>query len=649
MKKHGADVYAAHPSTEVQCCAVKIDNGPCRVYAPERVVKTLVAAGLFQQIDYIALPEFLALIRGADEIHAHNCAFERAILRHTMRVALPPVERFRCTAAKAAAMALPRSLAGATGALGLSLQKDPAGYRLMLALCKPIAGKYRESAGDFLGLIRYCIQDVEAEFALDAILPDLSPSEQALWCLDQEINDRGFYVDRPCIAAIVAKVEEYTTALDIEAAGITGGVGATQVEASLRWLAAQGVQLIDMTVESVAGALERTTLAPGVRRFLEIRQAVSKSSVAKFYAMQRMAGADGRVRGTTLFCGATTRRWAGRGVQPHNFPRAVIKGPDKKPLTEAVLFAFAAGDIADVAKFAEPMAAASACLRPVIRAAPGRVLLCADFANIEGRVAAWLAQEDWKLAAFQALDEGRGDCLYRLAYARSFGVPVDTVTPDQRQIGKVQELSLQFQSWVGGFSAMAKAYGVEMSEERMAQVCAGWREAHPRIVSYWGHLEAAAIRAVETGSVYKVGRIAFGVRGNFIHARLPSGGLLAYAFPRVVMTERHGNAKKQLHFLAVDSYTNKWQESHTYGGCLFENMVQAIARDILAESMKRVAAAGFSIVLHVHDEIVAEIAEENGTEERLAEFCGLMRQTPAWAEGCPVEVKGWRGVRYRKD
>ena len=651
LKKCGAYVYASHPETEVQCAAVKVDSEPCRVLIPKRVAERLSAFGELKKFEVIDPWDFCDLLIAADEIRAHNAEFERCILSGVFKIQKLPAEKFRCTAAKAAAMALPRDLAGASAVLDLATQKDPAGRRLMMAMAAPQAQGYRESAADYATLIRYCIQDVETEALLDASLPDLSPAEQALWVLDQKINDLGFAVDLPAVDSIIKILDENEAGLLSELPGLTGRTvnSPLQVAESLKWLEGAGLSLPDLTVDTVEDALARLDLpTAGVRRFLEIRRALARSSVAKFDAMRRMAGTGGRVRGTMLFHGATTGRWAGRGVQPQNFPRDVLKGPDKKPLTEAALFAFSAGDLSDVKAIADPVTAATACLRPVICAWRGMDLLCADLANIEGRVAAWLAGEDWKVEAFREFDAGRGADLYCLAYARSFGVPVESVTGDQRQVGKVCELALQYQGWAGAFVAMAKNYDVNLSEEKTVDVCAHWREAHPRIVAYWGYLESAAISAVQTGEVYRVGKVSFGVRGKWLHMRLPSGRLLAYFAPSLSEVERYGNPKIQLNFWAVDSYTRKWTKFATYGGCLFENAVQAIARDILAEAMQRVDREGFPVVLHVHDELVAEVPE-SASEKTLDRFMDCIRAVPVWATGCPIAAKGWRGKRYRKD
>jgi DNA polymerase len=285
-------------------------------------------------------------------------------------------------------------------------------------------------------------------------------------------------------------------------------------------------------------------------------------------------------------------------------------------------------------------------VRSCITAQDESEFMVADFSNIEGRVAADLAGEEWKLDAFRAFDAGTGPDLYNLAYAKSFNIPLSEVDDSKRQIGKVQELALQYQGWVGAFESMAKNYGVRLPEEVVIEVCAGWRNAHPAICGFWRALESTAIAAVDSGSVYHVGPLMLGMRDGFLRMRLPSGRMLAYYQPIIIDAERHGKPVRQLTYMAINSYTKQWERTQSYGGCLFENAVQAIARDCLAEAMKRVAEREYHIVLHVHDEIVVEAIYHPGG---MAEFTALMSRVPAWAPGLPIAVKTWHGKRYRKD
>lgn len=424
-------------------------------------------------------------------------------------------------------------------------------------------------------------------------------------------------------------------------------------------------------------ALVRADLPPDVRRVLELRREAAKASVKKIDALLAGRSSDGRARGLLQYHAASTGRWAGRRFQPQN-----IKRPDLEDVDSAIE-AVATGNAAYVATlYGEPLAVVGDCLRGMVCAGDGKALIAADFANIEGRVLAWLAGEAWKVEAFRAFDAGRGPDLYKLAYSRSFGIRPEEVDKDQRQIGKVMELALGYQGGVGAFQTMAAAYRVEVSDDKADELKIAWRQAHPHIKAFWYDLENAAVRAVEDpGNVYEVGKLSFRRSGSFLWLRLPSGRTLCYPYPRVEMrtvpwlnedpewvscdsreeanflygsdvawsAERKAvyirtQAKKPaVIYKGVDSYTRKWGDCITYGGLWAENVTQAVARDILAEAMVRAEAAGYEIILTVHDEVVAERRTVD-----LSEFVRIMTYIPTWAEGLPVAAEAWTGRRYRK-
>jgi DNA polymerase len=300
-----------------------------------------------------------------------------------------------------------------------------------------------------------------------------------------------------------------------------------------------------------------------------------------------------------------------------------------------------------------PLNVISDCLRAMIVAAPGHDLVAADFANIEGRVLAWLAGEDWKLDAFRAYDEGHGADLYKLAYARAYGLEAADITKDQRQVGKVMELALGYQGGVGAFQTMARGYGVKITDEQADEIKTRWREAHRATKQFWRQLERSAIHAVEDpGRVTKAGKILFRKSGSFLWARLPSGRSLCYPYPRIVektLPWRDENGEpatgQALEYDGVDPVTKHWGPTDTYGGKLAENVTQAVARDILAAAMLRLEQHDYPIVMHVHDEIVAEIPEDHGSVEEMER---IMEETPQWAAGLLIAAEGWRGKRYRK-
>jgi len=644
LKDVGLDVYARHPSTDVWCFAWAIDDGEPDIWFPG-----------------MPAPAPTKLLAPSQVLYAHNAQFEIAIWNHIMvpRYGWPKIypHSVRCTMAMAYAMSLPGSLENASAALGLSEQKDMAGHRLMMQMSRPRgyddAGKpiWWDDFDKQIALQNYCKQDVRTEQALCKRLLTLSPSEQKLWALDYKINQRGVHVDRLAVSQAMTVVKRESDRLNAELFTVTEGCvsSTTEVAALTKWIQHKGVEIDGLAKADVIDALKLDDVPADVRRALLIRQEGGKTSTAKLRTVLEILGDDDRARGLLQYHAAGTGRWGGRKLQPQNMPRPSIS----HEVIEQVLdtLATCTPDEAHsiiTALFDNPLTVISDCLRGMISAAPGNILLCADFANIEGRGLAWIAGEQWKLDAFRAYDAGTGPDIYKLSYAKSFRIPVEQVTKENRFVGKVQELALGYQGGVGAFQTMAKAYRVEVSDERAEEVKVAWREAHPHVVQFWYDIERAAKEAVRhPGHTFACGTTMFLVKGSFLFCKLPSGRVLTYPYPKLKpkMTP-WGEEKEQIHYMSVDGKTKKWQETHTYGGKLTENVVQALSRDILAEAMTRLDAEGYPIVLHVHDEIVAEVEAHKNWDLKL--FEAYMKRVPTWAAGLPIAVEGWRGARYRK-
>lgn len=293
--------------------------------------------------------------------------------------------------------------------------------------------------------------------------------------------------------------------------------------------------------------------------------------------------------------------------------------------------------------YGPPLDVISDCLRGFLIAAPGHELIAVDFSAIEARVLAWLAGEEKILEVFRT--HGK---IYEAAAAGIYGVPLEDVTKDQRQIGKVSILALGFQGGVGAFQKMARAYGIQVPDERADQIKLAWRADRVNTVRYWYALDDAAMLAVsEKGRITEAPKVRFRVSGSFLWCQLPSGRRLCYPYPKIESVETPwGELRDAVTYMGESTMSRKWERQKTFGGKWAENLTQAVARDLLAEAMLRLREFGYKIVMHVHDEVVVEVPHDQGSVDEVAAIASM---TPAWAEGLPMAAAGWRGRRYRKE
>ena len=653
LKKAGLYNYARHPSTDVWFWCYAVGDGDVRTWRPGDPV-----------------PVFAYL---NDEIVAHNAPFEAAIWTHilTPRYGWPKLDpkRLVCTMARSYAMALPGSLGGALAALGVQVQKDTQGHALMLRMCRP--RRYNDDGTPvwwdddpekLARLEAYCKTDVDGERALYKLLFPLGDTEAHIWQLDYAINQRGVRIDRPSIEAALEAVKGAKGDYDADMVRVTGGAvkKCSDLAALKAWVEAQGVPVAGLAKADIVSLLDGE-LPENVRDALYLRQEAGKASTSKLNTMLLMAGEDDRVRNTFQYYGAATGRWAGRGMQPHNFPRDV----PKQKVVDKLLKLFREGEGRTVDMIHGPVVKIiSQCLRGFLIPAPGHAFLQADYSGVEGRGTAWFAGEDWKIEAFKAADAGTGPGIYELTYAKSFGVPVESVLDPspERQIGKVMELAFGYQGGKGAFHTMGRAYGVSATDAKADGFKQAWRAAHPATKAVWRELENAAMAAVRNpGKAFKAGHadraVTYKMVGTFLWCLLPSGRTLCYAYPKLL----EGEYGPQLTYFTVPSTndikrgniiddpanTSKWARVATYGGSLLENIIQAICRDLLADAMLRLEAEGIPVVLHVHDEAVVEVPFEF-VERARAIMTGIMNSVPWWAKGFPLTAKCVVMTRYGK-
>lgn len=651
----------------------------------------------------------------------HNAAFERTmwneVLRGTYGLTHWPVMEIAqqdCTMSRAASVALPQGLDKLGIALRTPMQKDMEGHKLMMKMAKP----RRFNADGTIEWwdepelvdrnLTYCEQDVRVETAADTLLPTLSPSERDVWEFDQLVNERGVCIDVKVVERAAQLVEFAKKQLDrLMREWTNRSVKKTSSDKQIiAWLNARGVECTSLAKGEIEDVvfLASCHLDELAEQVIRLRQAGWKTSTAKYRAMQACVSSDGRGRGWLNYHAASTGRWGGRLVQPQNFPRV---DPDDKILQQEIVYlhellnsTYSIRDVYEIiATLYGPLKVLdllSKALRSMIKAAEGHKLVGGDFSNIEGRVNSWLGGERWKLQAFQDFDAGVGEDLYKLAYARSFGVPVEEVGKGQkRQIGKVQELALGFQGGVAAYLTMGATYGVNpftlsqpVYEATSAQqwdetallyykqgtnryglfekewtalkiLVDNWRAANPAVVQSWWDYQDAAIAAVAAPhTIVPVvgGRVQYYSDERCLWCILPSGRMLCYHEPHIVQeivqyVDKYGEVKERIRnkvvFWGTDSVTKQWRKQSLYGGLQCENIVQATARDIMVYAMHNVEREGYPIILTVHDEIVSEV-EEWMTDLDDKRFAEVMSRLPAWAEGLPVSVGAWEDKRYVK-
>lgn len=636
IKKVGTYAYVDAADFEILLFGFAFDDDPVQVIdlAQGEMLPADVLRAIFS-------PEVLKT--------AYNANFEMTCLAKYFGEEID-VKQWACTSVLALTLGLPGYLAGVAQAMAFpdDKQKMSVGRRLIEYFCKPCkptksnGGRLRnlpQHDGEKWELFKqYCGQDVDVERNVLNKLSRFRPSEkeQRLWELDQKIISTGILIDRPLVENAI-KCDEQIKAKGVQQLKeITGLDNPNSVAQLKNWLGQElGTEVPSLT-KGVAQEMLQSDLPASIKRILELKLLISKTSVKKYSAMIGAACSDDKIRGLLQFYGANrTGRWAGRIVQVHNLPQNHL--PDLDDARNLVRN----GDF-DMLELLYPNASdvLSQLIRTALIASPGKTFIVADFSAIEARVIAWLAGERWRQEVFATTGK-----IYEASASKMFHVPIEEVTKGStlRQKGKVAELALGYQGGVGALKQMG-ADKMGLADDELADIVAKWRKASPKIVQFWWDVEAAVKEAISkwTSVQYKHG-IAFQFEAGMLFIRLPSGRRIAYAKPRL---EENNMGRTSITYLGVNQTNKSWCRLETYGGKLVENIVQATARDCLAESMLKLDAAGYKILMHVHDEVIIEAAPAVGELERVIK---IMSENVSWNRGLKLDADGYVTPYYRKD
>lgn len=579
--------------------------------------------------------------------HAYNAAFEWYCLSKHFQVKASEkwLSQWRCTMVHGLYCGMIGGLGKVGEALGLPAdkQKDRIGGSLIQKFCVPGKnGKPVSPAQEpekWALFKKYCIQDVVTEMEVERRLSafPIPDTVQAEWEQDMRVNAAGVQLDMDLAEGAVAFSDAETDGLLAQAKAVTGLSNPNSPAQLKAWIGDNlGEVPSSLSKAAVEELLDREDLPPKVRAALELRQKLGKTSVSKYKAMLDCVCPDGRIRGLLQFYGASrTGRWAGRLVQMQNLPRNYIEELDyardlvKTGRVDELSLVF--GNVPDTL---------SQLIRTAFIPADGHKFVVADFSAIEARVIAWLAGETWRMEAF-----AKGEDIYCASASRIYGVPVvkHGENGHLRQKGKIAELACGYGGSVGAMKAMG---GANLTDEELKQIVDDWRKASPNIVRLWYRLENTAMDAIRTGVPVMANGLAFRYEGTpeglrFLTIQLPSGRKLFYCNP-FFAPNRFGN--DSIHYYGAN--TGKWAELETYGGKLTENIVQAIARDCLAFALKNIEAAGYRIVMHIHDEVILDVPADRAD---LDTVCKLMCEPIPWAKGLLLNAAGFVGDYYKKD
>jgi DNA polymerase bacteriophage-type len=629
----GAYNYANHRSTKILLIAYKLDDEPTRIV--DLTGSNSSTSGH---------SEFFRRLTETDEpLCAWNAQFEYYITKYVgYKHGIKPValNRFVDAMAVSSRFGYPLSLDRSGKAVGLSdeKQKIAEGKRLIKLFCVPDKNlnrvnpkDHKERWGKF---VDYAMQDVDAMVDILKALPGdrLQEQEIPIWMVDTIINERGIMVDKDVVENAVRMMEETKEKYQKEIAALTNGQVTTgqQVSRMLDFIGQYREKPSDLTKETVAELLKQD-LAEPVRKLLDIRVMLGKSSVSKYQRMIDTSSDDNRIRGMFQYNGAyRTGRWGGRGVQPHSMPRGKFNIPDED------LELIRSYDLEAIeTKWGSVPEVLSSAVRQMFQAKPGHVFHIVDYSGIENRVVAWLAQDNVLIDRFvNKIDQ------YKLMASKIYKKPAESITKDERFIGKQVILGCGYSMGGNTFANRMEQMGVVLNLQTAESYVQVYREEHPKIVKLWYSLGDALIKTLKTGRA-EVNNLRMIYKKRHLFIILPNGKQLC--FPEAQLrTNKWGKPE----MIYKQELFGKWVTSSTYGAKVLENIAQAISRELLAEAILKLEDEQFPVVLHVHDEIVCEVPDD-GTKT-LEAMETIMKQPNSWAKGLPLEVEGFSSRRYRK-
>ncbi len=627
LADQGLDIYANDDTTEVLCIAWGIDPEDVRVSTPTSWKESGTLNVLLKHVAH------------GGKIQAWNAMFEYAIWNCVCvpKYGWPPLKLEQCidTMAIAAANNIPQSLGDAAIFMDANQQKDTRGRYLIQKLCKPHKGVFNNDPDLLKELFDYCAQDVRTEMAIGSVLRPLSPSEQEVWYLTQQINLKGVPVDPNELHSAVLAVVRAQDQLDNECVALTGFKPSERAKL-LGWVNKMMIEpLPDLTAETVEKTLKLEHLFKPLRRALELRQEGSQTSVAKYAKMMEIQR-EGRIRNTLVYHGASTGRWASRGgLNLQNIARPTISDEEIETAIQTV-FTQGVGTMSQL----------SSLVRSGIKAPEGKTFVDVDFSSIENRVGVWLAGQNDKVELFRkGLDEYKvfaSESLYR--------VPYEEVTKDQRQIAKSAVLGAMFGQGAKGLVKYAEGMGVRISEGQAKNAVDNYRSSYAKVKLLWAQCENAAIQAVENpGNPFRAGgKLVLKVAKNALWMQLPSGRLICWQRPELeLLTTPWGSQKLGVTVHSQNTYTRQWSRNALIGSSIFQSAVQGTARDFLADATLNITKFGYEVINLIHDEVLL-LTEEEGCGVALKDVLKIMTTSPKWASDFPLAAEGWVSKRYRK-